>query len=137
MFKKSLLTVLIITISAFYLNAQTLRFSSDGKTLAANWEISYGNENVSQFILFDAQSGKIKSSFNADGNGLNDPMFGFAGGNQELLVADRNGISILTLTADNQIESEEFETEFNNYEKNLVGIAPSADGKIYYKVYWL
>lgn len=135
MFKKLFLTVLIITISTVYFNAQTLHFSSDGKTLAANWEIGYGNENVSQFILFDAASGKVKSTFNADANGLNDAIFNFSLGNQGLIVADRNGISVLKLTADNQIELEEFETEFGNYEKNLVGITPSTDGKIYYKVY--
>ena len=136
MFKKSFLTVLIITISAFYLNAQTLRYSSDGKTLAANWNITFGEyENVSQFILFDAESGKIKWSFNADANGLNDAMFNFVPRNQGLLVGDRNGTSLLTLTADNKAYSEEFESKLNNYEKNLVGVALSADGKIYYKVY--
>ncbi len=91
MFKKSFLTVLIIALSAFYLNAQTLRYSSDGKTLAANWNITFGDyENVSQFILFDTESGKIKWSFNADANGLNDAMFNFAPGNQGLLIGDRN-----------------------------------------------
>jgi WD40 repeat protein len=135
MFKKSFLSILIVIVSAVFLNAQSLRFSSDGKTLGANWILPFGDyTKINQILMFDTASGKVKFSFNADDSNLEKAMFIFTPGNQGVIVGERDGSSTLKITADNQISNEDFESE-SKYDKDFIGIALSADGKFLYKVY--
>ena len=135
MLKKSFLSILIITVSAVFLNAQSLRFSPDGKTLGANWILPFGDyTKINQILMFDTASGKVKFSFNTNDTNLESAMFIFTPGNQGVMIGERDGVSTLKMTADNQISNEEFENEFN-YDKDFISMALSADGKFLYKVY--
>ncbi len=136
MFKKSLLTVLIITISAVCLNAQTLRYSSDGKTLAVNLIVKFENyKNINQIIFFDALSGKVKSSTNLSDFGSDSPELLFPTNSQNLLVSDSSNTFLIKFTADSKIELQELTTEYKGYEHKFIGLALSTDGQTLYKLY--
>lgn len=134
MFNKSFSAVIFIFSAIFFANAQGIKYSPDGKTLAVNFPVSFSNDkNVQHIIFFDTASGKIKTSVN-----LTDFRRGkllFTNSGQNLLIADHTDTKNIKLTADNKAEAVQFGDSTADYDNELVSLALSADGKILYKLY--
>ena len=136
MLKKSLLIALITFVTIVSTAAQSLQYSSDGKTLAVNLIVNFENyKTVNQFLFFDALSGKIKSSVNVQNSDVDEPLIMFANGNQNLVIGDRINLGLIKLTADNKAEFQNSDAEFRNPANEFIGLAQSTDGKILFKLY--
>lgn len=125
------------------LTAQKIEYSRDAATLAVNWVLDAAvGDDFSQFLFFDAKTGKLKSSFNTTEipNSIifsNDSKTLVIG--ERLLLekigADASGkYSILDnlLTTENFLIDRKFQEEIN---AEFLGLAISPDGKTLYKLF--
>jgi len=134
MVNKSVFALIFIISAICFANAQDIKYSNDGKTLAVNFSVSFSNEkNLKHIIFFDSLSGKIKTSVNLNAF-VREKMI-FANSGQSLIVADHTDTKNIKLTADNKSEAEDFSSSTSDYDNDLVALAFSADGKILYKLY--
>lgn len=135
MLKKSLSTALIILATSIFAGAQSLKYSADGNTLAVDLTINFFDyKTVSQFIFFDAASGKIKSSANVSSSDMEDPKMVFSM-NQNLIISDKSDVSTIKMSADNKTEIKEIFEESDNYQKEFIDLGISDDGRMLFKLF--
>nr|HQU84855.1 hypothetical protein [Pyrinomonadaceae bacterium] len=134
MFKKSFSVLFLIFSAIVFANAQGIKYSPDGKNLAVNFPVSFSNDkNIQHIIFFDSLSGKLKSSVNM--TDLQRGKLLFTNSGQSLLIANQTDTKNIKLTADNKTEAQDFSSSTSDYDNELVSLAFSADGKIFYKLY--
>lgn len=135
----------LFTISFFVsdLAAQKIEYSRDASTLAVSWVIDAAvGEDFSQFLFYDAKTGKLKSSFNT--TEMPNAMI-FSGDSKTLVIGERlllekigvdqsGKYSILDnlLTTENFLVDRKFQEEIN---AEFLGFALSPDGKTLYKLF--
>lgn len=125
------------------LSAQKIEYSRDGQTLVANWVIDVAvGDDFSQFLFYDAKTGKLKSSLDLreTPNSIlfsNDAKTLVIG---ERLLLEKIGIdasgklSLLDnpVSIENLSIDQKFQDEIN---ADFLGLAISPDGKTLYKLF--
>lgn len=136
MIKKSFLSLFVLLTAIVCADAQALKYSEDGKTLAVNFPVTFGSDKlINQIVFFDVLSGKIKNSAKLSELEYDKPKIMFAAANQGFLAADRADTSIVKITADDKSEVKEFESELEDYDHPLIALAQSPDGKSLFKLF--
>ncbi len=136
MIKKSFLSLFVLLTAFVYADAQALKYSEDGKTLAVNFPVTFGTDKlINQVVFFDVTSGKIKNSAKLTELEYDKPKMMFAAGNQGFLAADRGDTSVVKITADDKTEVKEFASELEDYDHPLIALAQSPDGKSLFKLF--
>jgi WD40 repeat protein len=123
--------------------AQSLAYSPNGRTLAANWLLDFDFKmDLSQIIVYDAQTGKLKSSLNA----IESPThIIFSPDGKTITYAGKIALDKIGFDANdlpdilpNANSSENFSRDMNEQRNNTVdffGVAFSSDGKTLYKLH--
>lgn len=136
MLKNTFSAVLITFLLIVSTDAQALKYSADGKTMAVNLPVTFGSDKlINHIIFFDVPSGKMKVSANLSSIEFDKGRMIFTGNAQSLMIADQSDTRVLKLTADNKINEQEFNSESGDYENPFIAAALSVDGKTFYKLY--
>lgn len=132
-----------LLIFAVNINAQTIAYSPDGQTIAVNWVIDFAVSNdLSQFLVYDAKTGKLKSWLNTQETPNN---IIFSPDSKSLIMAERLLLEKAGFNAkgdfsilDNPKSTANLLVDRKNQEEinsSLLGVAFSADGSTVYKLY--
>lgn len=140
---KKITFLLIFLLICSNAKAQMIEYSPDGQTIAVNWKLDFsvGND-ISQFLIYDAKLGKIKSFLNTEE--LANRML-FSSDSKQLIFAERLILEKAGFNAkgefvilENPISIENSSIDRKNQDfvnSELLGIALTADGKTIYKIY--
>lgn len=117
-------------------DAQSIKYSADGKTLALNFAVTVGTDKlINQIVFFDTASGKVKTFANLSEIEFDKAKIMFAAGGLNFLAADRGDTSVIKLTADNRTEVKEFDSALEDYDHDLIKLAQTPDGKTIFKLF--
>lgn len=136
MLKNTFSAVLITFLLFVSTDAQSLKYSADGKTMVLNLPVAFGTDKqINHLLFYDVVSGKIKTSINLSELEFDKAQMVFTGNGQSLMIADNGDTHVLKITADNKINKQEFNSESSDYENPLIAATMSADGKTFYKLH--
>lgn len=136
MLKNTFSAVLIAFLLIVSADAQSLKYSADGKMMVLNLPVAFGTDKqINHLLFFDVAGGKIKTSINLSELEFDKTQMVFTGNGQTLMITDNGDTRVLKITADNKINKQEFNSESNDYENSLIAATISTDGKTFYKLH--